>query len=242
MVYSDAGQIVTSDFHWTIGRPNAVRRNCTIPNQKALGSGIPKWWRTRSADEKYRNSAQKCASSRTHFLSHFLGIQEEVIEWIQSSSQIRCIIHCRITILYSHRTFADLRIPTVRTDHVCADNSYCDFRLHSLSGALFLYFSSADLVPHHFGMPEPRAFRFGMVQFLRTAFGLPIVQWKSLVTICPVSSVQIRRKPLGTSRPYLTLDLVQVYKAFSVSGRACGATLYQSINNSGSGSSILSVG
>ena len=82
----------------------------------------------------------------------------------------------------------------MRTDHVCAD--YCDFRLHSLSGALFLYFSSADLVPHHFGMPEPRAFRFGMVQFLRTAFGLPIVQWKSLVTICPVSSVLIWGEPL----------------------------------------------
>jgi hypothetical protein len=45
-------------------------------------------------------------------------------------------------------------------------------------------------------MPEPRAFWFGMVQFLRTAFGLPIVQWKSLVTICPVSSVLIWGEPL----------------------------------------------
>ena len=47
---------------------------------------------------------------------------------------------------------------------------------------------SADFEPHHFGKPAPRAFQFGMVEFLRSAFGLPTVQSKSLVNMCPVSS------------------------------------------------------
>ena len=53
---------------------------------------------------------------------------------------------------------------------------------------LLLHFSSADLEPHQSGKPPPGAFQFGIMEFLRTAFGLSIVQWKSLVTICPVSS------------------------------------------------------
>ena len=186
MVYSDAGQIVTSDFHWTIGRPNAVRRNCNIPNQKALGSGIPKWWGSRSADEKYRNSApaSECSRKTQYELSAqtwsvlTVGIPKSAkVRWIHSTVILQCIMHRICDELWIHSIISSWILRNwlrkwVLEAHFCA---------------LFLYFSSADLVRHHFGMPEPRAFWFGMVQFLRTAFGLPIVQWKSVVTICPAS-------------------------------------------------------
>ena len=45
------------------------------------------------------------------------------------------------------------------------------------SGSLVLHFSSADLEPHHFGKPAARAFQFGIVEYVQTAFGLPTVHW-----------------------------------------------------------------
>ena len=63
------------------------------------------------------------------------------------------------------------------------------------SGRSVQHFSSADLEPHHFGKPPPRAFRFGMVEFLRTAFDLPTVQPNSLASLVAIG--QIRGEPLG---------------------------------------------
>ena len=83
----------------------------------------------------------------------------------------------------------------MRTDHFCMENSDCGFPPHSLSTGLVLHFSSGDLEPHHFGKPAPRAFQFGMVEFLRNAFGLPTVQSNSLAA--RAASGQLWDEPLG---------------------------------------------
>ena len=82
----------------------------------------------------------------------------------------------------------------VGVHHFCMENSDCGFPPHSLSAGLVLHFSSGDLEPHHFGKPAPRAFQFGMVEFLRNAFGLPTVQSNSLAA--GAASGQFRGEPL----------------------------------------------
>ena len=124
----------------------------------------------------------------------FLKFTQLITKRLQSSVQILYRIQCKICIHCIHRIFADIVSTTVRIDHFCTENLYCDFRLHRLSSGLVLHFPSADLEPHHFGKPARRGFRFGMVEFLRTAFDLPTVQSNSLAT--RVASGQIRSGPL----------------------------------------------
>eukprot|EP01043_Picozoa_sp_COSAG02_P066411 COSAG02_NODE_10332_length_1966_cov_25.858597_2_plen_134_part_00 len=63
----------------------------------------------------------------------------------------------------------------------------------------------------------------------------------SIYRIYTSSSLQTGIHKRHHSQEDVTVPL-PVYKAFSVSGRACGATLYQFISNSGSGSKYRNFG
>ena len=89
--------------------------------------------------------------------------------------------------------------------------------LDAHSSALLLHFSSADLEPHQSGKPPPRAFQFGIMEFLRTAFGLSIVQWKSLAA--RAASGQFRCKPI-VSRAMFIVDVRSIRDNFGAGGFA----------------------
>ena len=56
--------------------------------------------------------------------------QAENVKSFQSSVQILYIVHCEFIIHCMNRVFANMVGTTVRIDHFCTENLYCDFRLH----------------------------------------------------------------------------------------------------------------
>ena len=92
------------------------------------------------------------------------------IRWMQYMIDSQCTLYKICTELWNDFTFsARISMKRLRL-----------WLLDAHSSALLPHFSSADLEPHQSGKPPPRAFQFGIMEFLRTAFGLSIVQWKSL--------------------------------------------------------------
>ena len=116
---------VASDFHWTIERPNAVRRNSIIPNWKALGGGFPDWCGSRSADEKCRSSAleSQCSLNTRPFSED----SDEIVKLFRQKMWILYIVRWQFIVQLIHRIFMHMVNITVRTDHFCTDNPYCPY-------------------------------------------------------------------------------------------------------------------